>query len=210
MTSKAAKRKARRNRMITLPGAQAVEGRPTGRDRPNPRQPEDARLTALHARCRQLGTGTTKEALLAASEPMMGHDVGRCIAHRHPSPEVRADLWQVWQDMSAARRNWRMRNTGHTGDPQSAAVSLIHDDMQTDQGLTVDLRSPAERDAGAKRAEAYWREQVEAIEAPNWRMALRSAIDGFGKPLWRDGAPTVSGICAVNALEAIHAARKRR
>ena len=208
MASKAAKKRAKRNRMITLPGAAPVEGRPDGRGRPP--SSEDARLTALRARCRLMGMSATPEAILAASEPLMGHDVGRCIAHRHPSPEVRADLWQVWQDMSAARRNWRMRNTGHTGDPQSAAIALIHDDMQTDPGLTVDLRTPAERDAGAKRAEAYWRDQVEAVEAPNWRMALRSAIDGFGKPLWQAGAPTNAGACVVNALEAIHAARKRR
>lgn len=210
MTSKAAKRRARRNRaLITLPGADPVASRPTGKDRRHTNQHEDARRTVLEARCRRTGRQIAPDAMSALSEQMAGCDTGLCIMHQHQSPEIRAELWQVWQDMSKAWRNWRLRYTGQTGTAQSAAIALIHEELQTDPGLTVDLRSADERDRDAKNARAYWDSQIAAVIAPNWQMALRSAIDGFGAPLWKGAEPTANGRCVVKALESIRESQKR-
>ena len=160
---------------------------------------EDARKPALQARVRALGV----ESVEAASSPLCGSEIGLCIRAMHPGHDVQARLWDVWQAMSAARRQWRMRYLGQTGDPQGAAIAMIPDTMQTDQGLTVDLRSPEERDNAAKTGEAYWSKQIAAVPVPQMQMALRSAIDGFGAVLWHGGKPTANGRNAVLALERI-------
>lgn len=208
MTSKAAKRRAKRNRLISLPGAEPVQGRVVGKDRPNPRPTDDARRTVLAARCRQSGIRANHQNLERAASQLQGCELGKCIEALHQDPQVRADLWQIWQDMGKARRNWRMRNTGHTGDPQSAAIALIHDDMQTDPGLTVDHRTPEERDRQARRSHDYWMGLLSAVEAPNWKAALRGALDAFPKALWQS-KPTSAGICAVRALESVYKTHKK-
>ena len=166
---------------------------------------EDARGPALQARVRVLGV----ESAEAAISPLCGHDIGLCIRAMHPGHDVQARLWDVWQAMSAARRQWRMRYLGQTGDPQGAAIAMVPDAMQTDQGLTVDLRSPEERDKAAKAGEAYWSEQIAAVPVPQMQMALRSAIDGFGAVLWHAGKPTANGRNAVLALERISDSQRR-
>ncbi len=160
---------------------------------------EDARKPALEARVRVAGV----ESAEAAISPLCGHDIGLCIRAMHPGHDVQARLWDVWQAMSAARRQWRMRYLGQTGDPQGAAIAMVPDAMQTDQGLTVDLRSPEDRDKAAKAGEAYWSEHIAAVPVPQMQMALRSAIDGFGAVLWHAGKPTANGRNAVLALERI-------
>ena len=166
---------------------------------------EDARKPALEARVRVSGVETPE----AATSPLCGSEIGLCIRAMHPGHDVQARLWDVWQAMSAARRQWRMRYLGQTGDPQGAAIAMVPDAMQTDQGLTVDLRSPDERDKAAKAGGAYWSEQIAAVPVPQMRMALRSAIDGFGAVLWHQGKPTANGRNAVLALERISDSKGR-
>lgn len=162
---------------------------------------EDARKPALEARCRVAGIPITQDTLKAAVAPVFGDAVGLCI--RAVAPDQAEALWDAFCRMTAARRLWRMRILGQTGDPQNSAITMIPEPMQADTGLTVDLRTAEERDQAAARAEAYWRRQLDRIAIPQHRMALRSAAAGFGGPYWRDGKPTQAGRWVVEGLKVV-------
>jgi hypothetical protein len=74
----------------------------------------------------------------------------------------------------------------------------------------VDLRTPDERDAAAKRVWAEWQRRFKVLPTPNHRWALRGALQGFigeGR-LWDAGQPTDLGIVAVDALRRLLQAGK--
>ena len=100
MTSKAAKRRARkdRSRMISLPGADPVESRATGRDRRHTNQPEDPSMTALQSRCRRDGVKPTDEAIREMRAQWHGCNAGRAMASVTP-PAERQDMWDAIQHM---------------------------------------------------------------------------------------------------------------
>lgn len=215
MASKAERK--RRKRLVTLPGGEAVPQRAGQGRRVDLERAEDARRAPLEARLRVAGIPATPEALKAAVAPVFSDPVGLCIqfmtkaeakdsddgdAEAKARDEARG-LWETFARIAAARRLYLMRNIGQTGDPQNSAIAMIPEPMQADPGLTVDLRSPEERDAAAKRAEEYWRGKLDAIQVPQWRMALRSAADGFGGPWWRDGKPTLAGQHVVAGLRVV-------
>ena len=93
MTSKA-QRRANRRRVaaVSLPGkiAEQPQRQPDGRIKP-----EDARKTALQARCRVWGIPDTPEGLKAASDEMLGCAVGRMI--RTEPDGKRPALWSAAQ-----------------------------------------------------------------------------------------------------------------
>ncbi len=200
MKTKSAKRA--RSRRISLAGGEGTTQRPTGKDRRHTNQPEDARKPALEARCRVAGIPVSPDTLKAAVAPVFGDDVGLCI-QAIAAPDEAARLWDAYCRLTAARRLWRMRHLGLTGDPQNSAIAMIPDRVESDPSLRVDLRTAEERDRAADRAEAYWRGQLDRIAIPQWRGALRSAADGFGGPWWRDGRPTQAGQWVVEALRVV-------
>lgn len=199
MTSKAERK--RRKAKINLAGGETAKQRPAGRDRRHINQAEDARKPALEARCRVAGIPITPDAIKEAVAPVFGDDVGLCI--RAIAKDDAAKLWDAFCRLTAARRLWRMRHLGMTGDPQNSAIAMIPEAMETDTSLRVDLRTAEERDQAADRAEAYWRGQLDKIAIPQWRSALRSAADGFAGPYWRDGKPTQAGQWVVEGLKVV-------
>jgi hypothetical protein len=95
MTSKAERkrRKHQARASITLPGGTTVPQVQT--NDPKRERPEDARKTALQARCRVFGAADTHEGQRASSDPRWGCGVGRLIL---AEPEHhRADLWNAAQ-----------------------------------------------------------------------------------------------------------------
>lgn len=201
MTSKAERKRRKKAAQITMPGGETIPQRIAGPGRPR-KCPEDARRAALEARCRVSGIPVTPDTLKAAVAPSFGDDVGLCI-HASAKGDQAAAMWATFCRIGAARRLYRMRYLGQTGDPQNAAIAMQSDAMMVDPDLRVDMRSPEERDAAAKRAEAYWRERLDMIRIPQHRMALRSAADGFGGPWWRDGKPTQAGLHVVEGLRVV-------
>lgn len=191
-----------RKRRVSLAGGGSVAQLPSGRDRRHTNQPEDARRSALEARVRVAGIPATPDSLKAAAAPSFGDDVGLCIWAEAKPDEV-GKLWGAFCRLTAARRLWRMRHLGLTGEPQNSAMPMIPNPMQADFSLRVDTRTAEERDQAADRAEAYWRGQLDRITIPQWRGALRSAADGFGGPWWRDGKPTQAGKWVVEGLRVV-------
>ena len=202
MTSKAERRRRKEARAAAEISA-TKPGKRQGKDRRGTNRPEDARKTALEARCKQSGHDVTPEQLRASASPLRGCAVGLCIEAIAATPD-HARLWQTWCDVVGALEAWRMRNTGQTGHPKCATIAMMPDDMQTDPSATVDLRTPDERDAAAKRRADEWERIIRTLP-PQLSGALRGARDGFmdGAAIWRDGRPTERGRLVVKALEVL-------
>lgn len=199
MTSKAERKRRvrRRAQTITLPGGEAVQQRATGRDRRHTNQPEDAMQTVTIARQRKTGDGDAKDA----RQPICGTDIGLCIRHLAKGDD-RTRLVNAWEAISAAHRNYRMMVIGQTGNPQGAAIPMLPEPMQTDQGLRVDLRTQEQRIEAARQAWGKWSAKIKALPVPNLRWAISGALDGFfgDGALWMNQAPTPTGSVAVQAL----------
>lgn len=100
MTSKAERKRRKKAATISLPGGEAVPQRIEGAGRPR-KMVEDARKTALQARCRVFGLSDTTEALKASVAPLWGCSVGRMIL---TEPEHhRPDLWNAAQHARATQ-----------------------------------------------------------------------------------------------------------
>ena len=174
-----------------------MPSRATGRDRSHTNQPpEDATATVVQARARHTGFAG-RDTLIDAA---LGTPLGCCIAHLTQGDD-RAQLINTWGALSAARRNYRLRYIGHSGEPQGAVLAMIPDAMQTDPSMRVDIRSAEERAAQAKASWAAWDAKISALPL-GFRWAIRGAMDGFAGEgtLWRDQGATPLGMVAVNAL----------
>lgn len=100
MASKAERKRRKKAATISLPGGESVPQRIEGAGRPR-NVVEDARRTALQARCRVFGLPDTPEGLRASGEPRWGCSVGRLIL---TEPEAkRADLWNATQHARATQ-----------------------------------------------------------------------------------------------------------
>ena len=165
--------------------------------------PEDARKTALQARVRVFGIGGA-EPMKAAVSPLCGSGVGHCIIALAKDQAATAD---IWHRLCAAQHNYRTRILGLSGNPQGSAIAMQPDAMQADTGHTIDIRSAEEKDEGAKRQWANAEASINALPVPQWKWAIRGAmnggIDGLGADVWRDGKPTSRGKVLVQALVAL-------
>lgn len=194
MASKAQRKRIKSRRSITLPGGDTATAPATQGMRP---PQEDARKTASDARARIFGKSGDD-----ALHPMHGSQAGCCISS---TGDDAAKLWQTWQDINAARRNYRMRILGTTGDPKCAAISMLPDAMQTDTSLTIDIRTAEERDTAAKRAWRDWEARINSLPQPQMKWAIRGSMDGgtngLGGNLWANNAKTTLGQAFVAALQ---------
>lgn len=193
MTSKAQRRKRKR---ITLAGGVTMAHRITqGRrtDLPDP--------PPIHA-------ARARRCPIDSASVLHESDMGRCILALTEGQE-RADIAETWAALSTARRNYRMRIIGQTGEPQGSASPMITEAMETDPSMRIDLRTAEERDKAAIIAWGAWQADIKRLPAPQMIWAIRGALDGFlgeGR-LWSDGKPTASGAAAVAALKMLTAAR---
>lgn len=196
--SKADRKKRRARESKDKPEASPMALAPIPRRQPNgqKRRNDDPLAVAKVARVRHCAVEATD-----ALDPILGTDMGKCI-RALTSGEDRRALVEAWAAISAARRNYLLRIIGKTGEPQNSAMPLIHEAIETDQSLTVDLRSAEERDRAAIRAWDAWSAAIQSLPVPQMKWAIRGALDGFlgeGK-LWADSEPTAIGRTAVTAL----------
>ena len=193
-TSKAQRRAKRR--AITLPNGESAPNRDNIGGRP---VQEDAANVALRARCNRYGL-TGKDAMSLARAVVFDSDVGACIHG------IIGNDWQAihgaWRHILASHANYKTRVIGQTGNPQSSAIAYVSEPMQSDTGHTIDTRSPEERDTAAIRSWGHWEAAINALPAPQFKWAIRSALgDGFGgAEVWRDRQPTTTGRIVVQAL----------
>lgn len=194
MTSRAARRKRKKQAQITLSGGQTVPQPATGRDRA-PREPqEDARAVVFAVRARACPVANPADLAL----PWLGCDQGRCI-HVLRRDDAAA-LWAVWQAYCMAERTYRMRILGQTGEPQNSAIPMLPERMEADTGHTIDTRDSAERDRDAVSAWMRWQGVLGCIASRADLLTTRT--------LWRDG-PTRAGEAFVAALSDLRDAAER-
>lgn len=189
-------RRKHKPKKISLPGGQAIEQRSDRPGRPPGRIAEPADKIALDARMRIAGHNDKARARLAMNES----DMGRCILAIHPKPENYARLWDVWRTMENAIELHEERNIGLSRFAQGASLPLLPEPMQTDQSHSVDLRTPEEKNAAARRNAEYWRGLIDQLPAPQMKWAMQPALDAVKDVLWLNAAPTDRGRNAVAAL----------
>lgn len=206
VSKRQARARKRERRTITLANGETATA-PIGQGQR--KAPEDARKTAAQARVRVFGM-TGADADRAALNPLCGSGVGQCII---ALAEDQAATKDTWNRLCAAQHNYRTRILGLSGNPQGSAIAMQPDAMQADTGHTIDIRSADEKDEGAKRAWANAEASINALPVPQWKWAIRSAmdggIDGMGGDVWRDGQPTSRGKVLVQALVALGVKRTK-
>ena len=194
--TKAKSKAARRRNKISLAGGQSAESPRTMGQRP---KVEDPRKVALTARIRVRGAKDLEDA----KDPLWETDLGACIMAIIPSAD-RKSVAQALYSMAASRRTFTTRILGQTGDPKGSALAMVPDPMETDQGHTIDIRSPEERDIAARRNWAAWDAKINALPAPQMKWFLRDALmggmNGLGGAVLTDGAPTARGKVLVMAI----------
>ena len=195
MTSQAERR--RRKKRITMPGGIVIAQRIT-----------QGRRTDLQDGPPPIHAARARRCPLDSASALHESDMGRCILALSAGDE-RAALADTWAALSAARRNYRMRIIGQTGEPQGSASPMITEAMETDPSMRIDLRTAEERDKAAIIAWGAWQADIKRLPAPQMIWAIRGALDGFmgeGR-LWAGGKPTASGVIAVAAIKVLTAAR---
>ena len=200
-------KRSARQATITLAGGEKAPQRPTGRDRRHINQKErNPMQTVLEARARHTGRSVEE-----VRDPLYGYEIGMCIAAMIPVQNERIKLESTYTHIAASKRNWQQRYAGTSSDPQSAAIAMIPEQMQTDDSATIDIRDPEEKDADAKRSWYSWLDDLMKLPADQ-RHALRGHIDKYALPLWNEDElrPTHTGAMAVKALQSLHAMREQK
>ena len=156
--------------------------------------------TVLEARARRAGCN-----LDDARDPLFGYEIGMCIISMIYGLPNRIKIESTYAHIAASKRNWDQRIIGASANPQSAAIAMIPDQMQTDESATIDIREADEKDRDAKRSWEAWLEDLMKLPADQ-RHALRGHIDGYALPIWDadEMRPTRTGALAVKALQALH------
>ena len=157
MTSKAERKRRKQAARISLPGGESVEQRQeTGR--PRKEAPEDARRTALQARCRVFGAPDTQNDARASSGPLWGCGVGRMILNEpgHQRPE----LWNAAQHARKTQLAYDRAIGAPSRHAQVARILAPVDAMHADASSPApDFRSPEEKvrqdTAAQMRVEAW-------------------------------------------------------
>lgn len=180
--------------------AEIPRRRKCGRRREYNEGAKDPRKIALGARCRIFGVKDTPENRKALSGQHNGSQLGMVLHH-----ECRADaiprLWSTWQGYCTAMRTYRARILNVTGDPANAALQMMPEPMQADDGHTIDTRDAEQRDRDAVNSWMRWHGCIGHLSALHGQ-TLAGAERGTGKTLWR-GGPTKAGLLALAALMAL-------
>ena len=180
MASKA-ERKRRKNRakaIITLPGGEAV---PQTQPKDSRRgRAEDARKTALQARCRVFASADSPKDESAFSDPRWGCSVGRLIL---TEPEHRrADLWNATQHARATQLAYDRAIGAPNRHAQCLRILAPVDAMQADAASPApDDRSVEERVRDATRAQMQvegWIGHTDSRAVSAFRQAVINDPDG--------------------------------
>lgn len=189
---------------------------------------EDPRKAALDRRCLRFGIKANDDNRARVSKQHMCCDLGFVIEAKRKPDDV-AQLWDVFSRWCRAEANYQTRYVGQSEGPQSAAITLIHETMETDPSLTVDSRTQDERDRDAVNGWMRWRGFIGHLSSAQATL-LHQARRGEGA-LWTDGSllpaeiledgtkgerkpvpgnPTPNGIATLEALCALMRVSERK
>ena len=158
---------------------------------------EDPRHAALVARCRQTGKRPSYDNLKAARSPLWGSAMGRCLLALRADDAV--SLMHVWNDLCAAERTYARVVLGIDPSPQSAALEILPEPVETEETLTPDTRDPDQRHRDAVNSWMDWQGYLGHLHARQSSLLRQATRDD--EWMWRDAAPTPRGERAIEALE---------
>lgn len=169
------------------------------------RDDEDPRKPMLTARCRQMGRDATRQNMHDMGAQHLGHPVGMCIDHvldgRHDKQKELASLWGAFCGYVAAHTAYNTIVLGMSESTKGAAIQMVRERMEADEGHTVDTRDEDTRIRDAKNNRARWDGFLASLPG-DMISAIAFARIGGGPALWNDGVgPTDYGRFTVKALE---------
>lgn len=159
---------------------------------------DDPRKAVLNSRCIRFGVDPNRHGRGVVSGQHMCCDLGFVIESRCGNAEV-ARLWDVFHRWTRAEVSYRTRYLGQGEAPACAALMMVHDRVETDPSLTVDSRTPDERDRDAINGWMRWQGFLGHLSADQ-RAILHHARRDDGPVLWRDCSATEAGLFALAAL----------
>lgn len=165
------------------------------------RQEEDPCITALNARCARLGIAADQKGRDIVKGQHMCCDIGFCL-EAICRPDERSKLWDVFHRWTRAEVTYRVRYIGQREQPASAALMMVHDRIETDPSLTVDVRDDDQRDRDAVNGWMRWQGFLGHLPKEQVSI-LHCARRGDGPALWQDKKPTAFGKLAVEALRGL-------
>jgi hypothetical protein len=153
----------------------------------------EARLTVVEARQRQIPRLDPK----AATDPLCGSGVGRCLRAVAREP---ARLHALWVDYGAAVMAYRKRYIGQSGTPTAQRIEMMPERFQVPEGHSVDTRSAEERDRAAVSRYMEWEGRLMRLSRDDMRR-IKQSLDAEDEYYWRDRDATVHGELLVRSLE---------
>lgn len=169
---------------------------------------DDPCITALSARCTRLGIAPDQKGMDIVKGQHMCCDIG-FVLEATCRPDERAKLWDVFHRWTRAEVTYRVRYIGQREQPASAALMMVHDRMETDPSLTVDVRDDDQRDRDAVNGWMRWQGFLGHLPKEQTTI-LHCARRGDGPVLWQDKRATAYGLAAVEALRGLAEVSERK
>lgn len=198
MTSRAAKRRAKRDRQATTDSmdlAPVPRKRKAGRARMaeiRATPQEDASLPAIAARCRRAGKEMNDDTMRDMRAPWNGCEAGMAMAREVKTEAERVALWGAIQHVRMTYTRYARTEGLPIRSAQCLRILVPTDAMHADAASpAIDLRSVEERHAAAERS---WR-QVELLLSRRGR-----ATEGIAKRCILDDTPCENATAMVLAL----------
>ena len=162
---------------------------------------EDPCITALNARCTRFGIPADEKGRGIVKGQHMCCDIG-FVLEAICRPDERSKLWDVFHRWTRAEVTYRVRYIGQREQPASAALMMVHDRIETDPSLIVDVRDDDQRDRDAVNVWMRWQGFLGHLPKEQASI-LHCARRGDGPALWQDKKPTALGKLAVEALRGL-------
>lgn len=160
MTSKAAKRRARKLRQVDdLPGLASIPRRPKKRGKARMTELNraakevDESIHLIETRCRHAGTEATEEAIREAKAPWAGCEAGQAMSREVKDDADRALLWDAIQYVRRVYVAYDRAMCAPNRHAQSLRIMLPSDEMHADASSPPpDFRDDLERQRDAEKA----------------------------------------------------------
>lgn len=163
MTSKAARRKAKKaaNKQSARDMKSQWREEVVTHNRPMPTR-EEVREVVRDARARHLAM----QASDIMDAPMLGEQAGRAICIGATDEAEAERLWETFKIMDAAAETYARRILGRSRFPAVAKMEYLPERFETRADDRIDIRTPEEKDASAKKEWLRWCDLSANLQPP--------------------------------------------
>lgn len=163
MTSKAARRKAKKSagKQSSRDMKSQWRSEVVTHNRPMPTR-EEVREVVREARARHL----SMQASDIMDAPMLGEQAGRAICIGATDEAEAERLWETFKIMDAAAETYARRILGRSRFPAVAKMEYLPERFETRADDRIDIRTPEEKDASAKKEWLRWCDLSANLQPP--------------------------------------------